>query len=54
MISAGFPGDSDPKDEHPVCRECAEDLSQDFWGEWFCADCEARKLNEDLNTKNKN
>jgi len=43
MVSTGFPGDSDPRDEHPVCHVCAEDLSQDFWGDWFCAECDAKK-----------
>ena len=43
MVSTGFPGDSDPKDEHPVCHVCREDLSQDFWGDWFCSECDAKK-----------
>jgi hypothetical protein len=43
MISTGYPGDSDPKDEHPVCWYCREDLTQDFWGDWFCPECDAKE-----------
>ena len=42
MVSTGYPSDSDPRDEHPVCHECREDLSQDFWGDWFCAEWDAQ------------
>jgi len=32
----------------PVCKECGSELVEDFFGDWFCDECEAKeKLNEE-------
>jgi hypothetical protein len=55
MISTGFPGDSDPRDEEfeYECDVCHDMFVQDLFNEWFCPTCAKNEQKEIERSKKK-